>query len=687
MRARRSGKRKKAQSVISSPGLVSQRLPVAVTFGHQPSHQRLAEQPFGHDSEPIPAHAGTRQIPDSCPPGLVTPEACPFGGACHTCPVQTKLTVDEPGDEYEQEADRLAEQVTAMPQPRLQRQEEEPEEEEEEEPVQTKRADGQAPCLDPSLEARICSLSGGQPLPRSERSFFEPRFGHDFGQVRVHTDARADRLSQAMNARAFTRGRDIAFGTGQYAPRTASGRRLLAHELTHVVQQMGHRQGSASSALQRYAKCESEEECPPREKGEVAKSETAEGFLKPDVRRLGDRELLIADFPVGSSTLRGSTTRELRWYLRGLRDPSIRIDVIGYTDCRGDWKINSRLRHSRARAVFNLLPRKLRKNAIWSMASLTDCVADNSTAERRARNRSVILKWSPPATPSPLPGEAPLTTVEGAEVRVEVKPLPSERLYGSLVPQGIWWFNGATPTFGSLYPTEAPVDTGLPPGDFHYQVTRGADKVGLLRGVTPVRELVGRDIPKPTVRSLGKSRRKGDVTVQVTHRPVGAKAASVYTAQLEVSAPHRVRYLGVDHGPSGPHGYLSLHYLQLLDNFARPIPYMDINEDFTKGTVARGVSAEWKTAIESRTKGSGWTLGSGVFTDKYEASVTGGPPPPTMKPTPVNPQPGRRGIFVGRFVHDWYAGTSVIGGGIHVSRHHGFFFADHGEYRKMKSPP
>jgi len=439
--------------------------------------------------------------------------------------------------------------------------------------------------------------------------------------------------------------------------------------------------------LQRYARCESEAECPARQRGEVTRSRTAEGFLTPDVTRLGDRELLIADFAVGSSTLKASARRELQWYLRGLRDPSIRIDVIGYTDCRGDWRINSRLRHGRARAVFNLLPTRLRGSASRSMASLTDCVVDNSTAENRARNRSVVLRWSPPATPSPLPGEAPLTTTEGEEIGIEVRPLPSERLYASLVPQGLWWFNGATPTFGALYPTEAPIDTGLPPGDFRYRVTRGADKVGLLRGVTPVRELVGRDIPRPTVRSLGRSRRRGDVTVQVTHRPVGAGTASVYTAQLEVSAPYRVRYLGVDHGPSGPHGYLSLHYLQLLDNFARPVPYMDVNEDFTRGTLARGVSAEWRTALDSRTKGSGWTLGSGVFTDKYEASVTGGPPPPTMRPTPVNPQPGRRTTFVGSFRHDWYAGTSVTGGGIHVSRHRGLFFADHGEYRNMRSPP
>jgi hypothetical protein len=79
--------------------------------------------------------------------------------------------------------------------------------------------------------------NSGQPLAESLRSFFEPRFGVDLSQVRVHTDTRAAEAAQAVNARAFTVGLDIAFGAGQHAPGTTQGRRLLAHELTHVVQQ------------------------------------------------------------------------------------------------------------------------------------------------------------------------------------------------------------------------------------------------------------------------------------------------------------------------------------------------------------------------------------------------------------------------------------------------------------------
>ncbi|MDH3976490.1 MAG: DUF4157 domain-containing protein [Deltaproteobacteria bacterium] len=74
-------------------------------------------------------------------------------------------------------------------------------------------------------------------MPESTRSFFEPRFGADFSGVRVHTDRNASHLARSVNAKAFTKGRDVVFGSGQYSPESPGGKRLLAHELTHVVQQ------------------------------------------------------------------------------------------------------------------------------------------------------------------------------------------------------------------------------------------------------------------------------------------------------------------------------------------------------------------------------------------------------------------------------------------------------------------
>ena len=79
--------------------------------------------------------------------------------------------------------------------------------------------------------------SPGQPLDDATRSFMEPHFGHDFSRVRVHTDSKATESARAVNALAYTVGHDVVFGCGQYAPRLPAGEQLLAHELTHVVQQ------------------------------------------------------------------------------------------------------------------------------------------------------------------------------------------------------------------------------------------------------------------------------------------------------------------------------------------------------------------------------------------------------------------------------------------------------------------
>ena len=163
--------------------------------------------------------------------------------------IQAKLTIGRPNDIYEEEADRVADAVmrTAQHTGREQTGKEE------DALIRTKAlADGTSPHLQreageggehagpiaQALESRIEMLrGGGMPLPGSEREFFESRFGRDFSGVRIHRDAEANRLAGVLNARAFTKGNHIVFGPGRYAPGTASGRRLLAHELTHVAQQ------------------------------------------------------------------------------------------------------------------------------------------------------------------------------------------------------------------------------------------------------------------------------------------------------------------------------------------------------------------------------------------------------------------------------------------------------------------
>jgi hypothetical protein len=101
-----------------------------------------------------------------------------------------------------------------------------------------RRAAGPASGIAPSIVHEVLR-SPGQPLDPTTRAFMEPRFGHDFSRVRVHTDARAARSADAVNALAYTVGRDVAFGAGRYTPHTNEGRKLLAHELTHVRQQAG----------------------------------------------------------------------------------------------------------------------------------------------------------------------------------------------------------------------------------------------------------------------------------------------------------------------------------------------------------------------------------------------------------------------------------------------------------------
>jgi outer membrane protein OmpA-like peptidoglycan-associated protein len=147
--------------------------------------------------------------------------------------LQRKLTINEPGDVHEQEADRVSEHVTRMPDasaavhgtaPSIQ--------------LKTANSNTAGAAEAPPIVHKVLS-SPGQPLDAGTRAFMEPRFGQDFSHVRVHTDAQAAKSAKAVGARAYTVGSNVAFGAGEHAPGTQDGQRLLAHELTHVVQQSG----------------------------------------------------------------------------------------------------------------------------------------------------------------------------------------------------------------------------------------------------------------------------------------------------------------------------------------------------------------------------------------------------------------------------------------------------------------
>lgn len=255
---------------------------------------RLQRPPFKPALSPAPDGAVQRA------------SSCACGGGCPRCQGQRavlpKLAISAPGDRFEQEADRVAEQVMRIPDPSrapstlaihelpatpLQRQCGQCKEEELQSPGSDEEDVGMAVDTDlpllPSLskgpeeelplplspavrapgiqaegmhaadtnvqprKARPTVIgtstgpSGGRALDAAERSFFEPRFGYSFDQVRIHSDEHAADSARAFNALAYTVGSDIVFGAGQYVPGSSRARRLLAHELTHVVQQnMSH---------------------------------------------------------------------------------------------------------------------------------------------------------------------------------------------------------------------------------------------------------------------------------------------------------------------------------------------------------------------------------------------------------------------------------------------------------------
>ena len=172
--------------------------------------------------------------------------------------IQPKFTVNTPGDAYEQEADRVADQVMRMGEgdppivqrmaltaiPGVQRKCAKCEQEEQAQRKETGSAAGGFAA--PPIVHQTLSGGSSQPMDAGTRQFMESRFGQDFSHVRIHTDSRAAESAAAIQARAYTLGRNIVFGQGQYQPGNEEGRRLLAHELAHVGQQ-----GGGQGAIQR----------------------------------------------------------------------------------------------------------------------------------------------------------------------------------------------------------------------------------------------------------------------------------------------------------------------------------------------------------------------------------------------------------------------------------------------------
>lgn len=174
----------------------------------------------------------------------------PGGGECASCKnkkkspgLQKSLSIGKSNDRYEQEADRVADQVmrgsvstiTSHAAPNIQR--------------LTGSLETKAAATPASVD-RVLAGSGN-PLGPALQQDMEQRFSHDFSAVRVHADSSAQQSANDVSARAYTVGNNIVFGANQFAPQTPSGQRLLAHELTHVVQQTSASGQSTQRSLQR----------------------------------------------------------------------------------------------------------------------------------------------------------------------------------------------------------------------------------------------------------------------------------------------------------------------------------------------------------------------------------------------------------------------------------------------------
>jgi hypothetical protein len=191
-----------------------------------------------HDLSSISVHQRTQRYP----PGRTCGSERPSPAPAPRLPIQAKLKVGAVNDPLEREADVVADQVMRMPTPQVALGSAPPQLSrkcagcEEEEKLQRKEVGPQA-ASEAAASVHEVLRSPGQPLDAATRAYFEPRFGQDFSQVRVHTDARAAESARAVNALAYTAGRNVVFAAGQYSPNSNAGQQLIAHELAHVLQQ------------------------------------------------------------------------------------------------------------------------------------------------------------------------------------------------------------------------------------------------------------------------------------------------------------------------------------------------------------------------------------------------------------------------------------------------------------------
>jgi outer membrane protein OmpA-like peptidoglycan-associated protein len=354
--------------------------------------------------------------------------------------IQRKLAIGRVDDPLEHEANRVADRVMRMPDPEISTTSAPLQISrkcaacEEEETVRKKPA-GKAEIAANEAPGTVREIlrSPGQPLDASSLAYFEPRFGHDFSGLRVHTGAAAERSAQDVNAHAYTVGLHLVFGAGRFAPRTGEGRRLIAHELAHVVQQGGlgrtglpARSGSRATVTsvqpgtngtpitsrQRpvvvarpSAPLIQRQPSPPVIKPagkdpadpvlsraeEIRQSSTSVGQI---TYGLNPPMISFYNFAIGQPTLKAEHAaglKALAAVLKRAAGAKLYITANGHADSSGEADINIPLSRRRAITVQNLLQQEsgVAVDPSWFGASAP--ATANDTVDGRSRNRRVDI--------------------------------------------------------------------------------------------------------------------------------------------------------------------------------------------------------------------------------------------------------------------------------------------------------
>ncbi len=285
--------------------------------------------------------------------------------------------------------------------------------------------------------------SPGQPLENQPRAYMENRFERDFSQVRIHTGAQASGSAKALNADAYTYGHNIVFNTGQYSPQSFEGRRLLAHELTHVVQQQAVAQeaalaprpiyGSPNSSAEAEAEnigarvarggqvvtrvpvstptVQRQPQSPPAgdQKGATDNS-TERALTRPEERKISESSpgeieikaepvlISLYNFPIDKATLKPehrAVLKALALLLAGAKGANLELLLMGHTDSSGEPDVNNPISKRRALAVRNALPERsgIPLQSYWFGEDRP--LVTNETVDGRSRNRRVDIYLVP----------------------------------------------------------------------------------------------------------------------------------------------------------------------------------------------------------------------------------------------------------------------------------------------------